>query len=585
MSFAWPSCGLLTTTRTRGQSEALGFVIIFGIMLLTAVTVVTLGAGMVSDSQGQLSADRAEKVMTQMDSEISMVALGRTNSQEIQLDRYSGEQFSVDEDAGWMNVTFTNRTTQSKTELMNVTLGSVNFERGETVVAYQGGGVWRTDGETSKMISPPEFNYRGATLTLPLVTVDGDFSLDERVTVAKNGLSEQKFPNHRSNENWVNPLEDAVVEVTVQSDYYSAWGAFFEERTEGDATYDHENETVTVRLVVPPDNPPIQGGMTIGGAGTNLNISNNFDADSYDSRTGGYDPDEAGSEGRIVSAGNVEIGNARIKGDIEVGGTLTFDNPNAELIDGNVSYGNNVNAHNQSVDWKDEHWIREPYHWHAQNASVESPDSVSNDIDWRLEGLREDNDNDDEDSISSDQLDCSSDCTIESGSYFLEEFIPTGDIEFDTSAGNVDIAVDGTLDITDQDITVSGDNRVNIYVDDDATFANTDIEIPDDRSPQFWTYYRPDATIHLDNEVRYTGVIYGPGTGGSQGATVEIRPNVEIFGAIVGYMDFPQAGHSDGDGLHYDVALADTQPEVSDDSIPSITYLHVSVNPVTVENQ
>src|SRR6056297_1567227 len=88
----------------RGQSETVGFVLLFGMVLVTTGILISFGAAAVTESEESLSADRAEKVMTQMDSEISMVALGRTNSQEIDFDRVPEEQFTIDENSGVINI-------------------------------------------------------------------------------------------------------------------------------------------------------------------------------------------------------------------------------------------------------------------------------------------------------------------------------------------------------------------------------------------------------------------------------------------------------------------------------------------------
>ncbi len=86
------------------------------------------------------------------------------------------------------------------------------------------------------MVSPPEFHYRDATLTLPLVTVSGSGTIRDRASITHNRTTSH-FPNTTRNANFTNPLEDGKVNVTLQSEYYRAWGGYFEERTDGDVTY------------------------------------------------------------------------------------------------------------------------------------------------------------------------------------------------------------------------------------------------------------------------------------------------------------------------------------------------------------
>lgn len=83
------------------------------------------------------------------------------------------------------------------------------------------------------MISPPEFHYRGETLTLPAVNVSGDSVLNEDVTITRDRTI-KRFPDPSSG--FDNPIRESVVNVTVGSEFYRARGNYFEERTEGPYT-------------------------------------------------------------------------------------------------------------------------------------------------------------------------------------------------------------------------------------------------------------------------------------------------------------------------------------------------------------
>ena len=71
---------------------------------------------------------------------------------------------------------------------MDTALGSVVSESGDSEIAYQSGGVWRRSGDDSRMVSPPEFHYRGRTLTLPVIAVNGD-GAGETLTVRGGGTT------------------------------------------------------------------------------------------------------------------------------------------------------------------------------------------------------------------------------------------------------------------------------------------------------------------------------------------------------------------------------------------------------------
>jgi len=235
----------------RSVSAPLGVVLLLGIVVMGMAVVVTVGATALDDTRDQMDVDRAEKILTQFDSKSAMVALGETNSQSVALARGDGAKFSLREGAGWMNVTVTDPANGTVDEVLNLTLGSMVYENGRTALAYQGGGVWRsTDGGTS-MVSPPEFHFRDATLTLPVISVAGDETLDGQATVRKRASTGIRYPNASANPRFENPLTDGVVNVTVHSEYYRAWGEYFATRTDGNVSYDDDRQTATAQLIVP----------------------------------------------------------------------------------------------------------------------------------------------------------------------------------------------------------------------------------------------------------------------------------------------------------------------------------------------
>ncbi|WP_277553130.1 DUF7289 family protein [Halobaculum limi] len=238
----------------RAQGDVIGVVLLLAITITGATTVVAFGGDALGGIQDSATNGAAEQSLTQFDSKASLVAHGDSDSQSVTLAGSTSATRSVDPDAGWMNITIRNATTGAvERTLTNTTLGSVTYREGETTVAYQGGGVWTRTGNGSAMISPPEFHYRGTTLTLPLVQVTGDTRLGSSVVVRNTGSSTAVYPDTEGAADLTNPLDDGKVVVTVGSAYYEAWGQFFRDRTSGDVDVDHANETATIELIVPFD--------------------------------------------------------------------------------------------------------------------------------------------------------------------------------------------------------------------------------------------------------------------------------------------------------------------------------------------
>jgi flagellin-like protein len=230
----------------RGQSEVVGVVLLIGITVIGVAVVVAVAGGALESAQGESADQRAEQSMSLFDARSALVALGRSGGQSVSMARSEGGTYEVRPDTGRMIVA--KATNNSTTEYVNTTLGSVVYERGDTEVAYQGGGVWRSTGAGAEMVSPPEFNYQDATLTLPVVVVAG--GADSAVggpsaRVQPDSIGDPIFPDATR----TNPLEDGNVTVTVESEYFRGWASFFRQRTTGDVTVDSANQSVELDLI------------------------------------------------------------------------------------------------------------------------------------------------------------------------------------------------------------------------------------------------------------------------------------------------------------------------------------------------
>jgi hypothetical protein len=233
--------------RERAQTSTIGLVLVLAMVLGGTITVVAFGGIAITDTQHALSIERAEKSMTQLDSKAALVALGGSEVQQVSLPGSDSGQYTMQEDTGWMNISIDSSSGGDKT-IFNHTLGALVYQNGRTKIAYQGGGVWRTSSQgNSLMISPPEFHYRGRTLTVPGIQLSGTEAVDGTVSMSDSGTTEH-FPDS-SEPGFTNPVEGEAINVTIKSEYYRAWGAYFEQRTNGNVTYDDANQTARIVLV------------------------------------------------------------------------------------------------------------------------------------------------------------------------------------------------------------------------------------------------------------------------------------------------------------------------------------------------
>jgi len=241
---------------SRGQAGPLSYALVFAMILTGATVVLATGGIALSDAQDSAEAQRAEHTMTLFDSRAAMVALGESGSQSVSFGQDSGI-FETRPTDGYLMIKHTNYDgAGADIELYKEALGAVVYENGERELAYQGGGIWRKDAQgDAQVISPPEFHYRGATLTLPVVRVDGHASGSGSVTARITGATRAEIVYPDASETYpgpsrqyLNPIREGEVSVYVKSDYYRGWATYFRERTEGEVTVFDSNQTVKVKL-------------------------------------------------------------------------------------------------------------------------------------------------------------------------------------------------------------------------------------------------------------------------------------------------------------------------------------------------
>jgi hypothetical protein len=243
---------------SRGQAETIGVVLILAMTLIGATVALAFGATGLDAARINAQEGGVEHAMTQLDSRSAMVALGDSDTQRVRLSASGQGGYRVDPDAGWINVTHSDYDGNGNdTTLYNESLGVLVYERDDKLVAYQGGGVWQTEGDNSTMISPPEFHYQSATLTLPVIRVRGDSSVGGAgvtAMITRESRPTRVYPNQSASypetgANYTNPVREGNVTVTVKSDFYQGWANYFRTRTTGEVDVDDANETVSVKLI------------------------------------------------------------------------------------------------------------------------------------------------------------------------------------------------------------------------------------------------------------------------------------------------------------------------------------------------
>lgn len=238
----------------RGQSEVIGVVLLLSVTVIGISAVAASGAMVLGDAQTDSRVAQTENSMAQMSSKAGLVALGDSDTQTFDLGNLNSGTVDVREGTDRVRLLYEVEDEEgeiNQTVLYDQSYGAVVATVGETEIGYQGGGVWRKDGDQSVMVSPPEYHYRSNTLTFPVVRVTGDGRTNGVVIgrFTSAGPNTSIYPD--ASKGYTNPLEDGKVIVEIRSEYYDAWYRFFDDRTDGAVEIDHEAQTVSATLTVP----------------------------------------------------------------------------------------------------------------------------------------------------------------------------------------------------------------------------------------------------------------------------------------------------------------------------------------------
>jgi hypothetical protein len=257
--------------RNEAQSEIIGVILILGVTFASIAVILLLGQPILSDATDSATVDRVQNEMITLDSRLTAASVG-TSVNETLTFNLQGGSLTSEPDATRFNVTLENGDT-----IYNRSIGKIEYENGETAVAYEAGGIWRrntlTDG--SFMVSSPDFTFDGETLSLPVynVTSEGGYSGPNTLSV-RGGNRTNYYPNATVS----NPV-DGNVTVTVETEYQDGWARYFENQLRGNATVNEAENKVTAELLAleTPNEIDTAGASKAEGTGSVNNVFGSFE--------------------------------------------------------------------------------------------------------------------------------------------------------------------------------------------------------------------------------------------------------------------------------------------------------------------
>jgi hypothetical protein len=226
----------------RGVSEVLGYVGVFALVLTSIAFVTVAGVGSLEDVRDAEQASNAERAFDVVADNMESVYARNSPSRATEIDLgdselFFGSQVSIEIEVG---------PERFEHRLRPVVLRPSD----ETELVYEGGAVFRTDGDSGTMLDKPPFLFSADRVHAPIVkTTSQSVEAAGATTVLLRGQSVQR-DILLSETGGAFAGDD--LNVTVSSPRYEVWERYFEEETAlSGCTTDDSTETVECSMTSP----------------------------------------------------------------------------------------------------------------------------------------------------------------------------------------------------------------------------------------------------------------------------------------------------------------------------------------------
>jgi Mg-chelatase subunit ChlD len=229
--------------RERGVSEVVAAVLLIGIVLLGASLTVVFGSSAVEDINDRNNLQTARLVFQEFDSKMDTLSEKSDVTSE-EFDVGEPTKDTVVERRGRLNVTVNRNGTCSTA--MN--LSSIRYHNDHNqLVGYELGGVWeRTTDNGSTTVTPPDVKYRDGSIQIDVVNLTGTIQESSNTAVLDVGSSETQSRDRTNALLQGACVRPDNVTISIQSDFYRAWGSYFREGFNGTVKVFDDNSTAQV---------------------------------------------------------------------------------------------------------------------------------------------------------------------------------------------------------------------------------------------------------------------------------------------------------------------------------------------------
>ncbi|WP_435066296.1 DUF7289 family protein [Halobaculum sp. EA56] len=233
---------------SRAQSDTVGFVLVFSLIVLTVGTVYAAGFPALTDLRAAEQTENMERAFVVLDENVDDIVREGAPSRATEI-KLNGGTLAVEETT---SVTVYAENTSDASRNFTVTAASrpITYSDGDTTVAASFGAVLRGDGDAAVMRSDPGWliDNERAMLPLTVTTRSGDRTAiggSSTVLVAMDatsrGIAREMTAGNGS---------AITVNVTVESPRADAWRRYFESLDAGGSVVAASDDAVTYQIEV-----------------------------------------------------------------------------------------------------------------------------------------------------------------------------------------------------------------------------------------------------------------------------------------------------------------------------------------------
>jgi len=196
-------------------SEVIGFIFIFGIVILSMSTIYVLGFPALQKSMDDTVFESTEQNFIVLQSYMKMVGFDQVPTQSLKI-RLQGATLSVTQKS--------NLTIEYDSKTLTYVTGEIEYTKNDNYLTYENGGVWKRYPEGSLMVSTPRI-YTGKINGSNITTIGVVLAHGESFQ-SGSGISILKMEHNDSS--IINPPNLVNVTLIINSRYASDWRKFLE---------------------------------------------------------------------------------------------------------------------------------------------------------------------------------------------------------------------------------------------------------------------------------------------------------------------------------------------------------------------